>query len=132
MSNIYSSYILCWQGENIEIKHSYRATNNRRRNSKVFCMYGSVALRSPIPTFFDRRATDLQLTRTQLLCIVHMASKFSCFLSERAEFNIYIITITPNTNFPWTCLQKINWPYERFRPTLELHFEPKVLTYTRL
>ena len=38
-----------------------RATENRRRKSKVFCMYGTVALRSPIPTFSDRRARDLQL-----------------------------------------------------------------------
>ena len=28
-----------------------RATENRRRKSKVFCMYGTVALHSPIPTF---------------------------------------------------------------------------------
>ena len=34
-----------------EIKYSYHATKNRHRKSKVFCMYGIVALRSPIPTF---------------------------------------------------------------------------------
>ena len=32
-------------------KKSYRATKNRRRKSEVFRMYGTVALRSPIPTF---------------------------------------------------------------------------------
>ena len=30
---------------------SNRGTKNRRRKSKVFCMYGTVALLSPIPTF---------------------------------------------------------------------------------
>ena len=73
---------MCCQGENIEIKHSYRATiksccfhkfwilfqkdnshqyyfchicicntpsrNSSYRKSKVFCMYGTVALQSPI------------------------------------------------------------------------------------
>ena len=37
--------------ENIEINHSNRATKNRRRKSKVFFTYGTVALQSPIPTF---------------------------------------------------------------------------------
>ena len=32
-------------------------TKNRHRKSKVFCMYGTVALRSPVQTFYDRRAT---------------------------------------------------------------------------
>ena len=47
---------------------SNRATKNRRRKWKVFSMYGTVALRSPIPTFYDRRATDLQLRWCKTVC----------------------------------------------------------------
>ena len=56
----------CISDFEIQSKHlkkfkSNRAVKNRRRKSKVFCMYGTVALRSPIPTFLDRRTTVLQL-----------------------------------------------------------------------
>ena len=61
------SPILCISDFELQCKHlekfkSNCATKNRRRKSKVFCMYVTVDLRFPIPTFLDRRATDLQLT----------------------------------------------------------------------
>ena len=48
--------ILCMSDFELQRKHlekfkSNRATKNRRRKSEVFCMYGTVALQSPIPTF---------------------------------------------------------------------------------
>ena len=50
------------QCKHLEKFKSNRATKNPRRKSKVFSMYGTVALRSPIPTFKDCKATDLQLS----------------------------------------------------------------------
>ena len=44
--NIYSSYILADQ-----VKTLKPCDENRRRKWKVVYMYGTVALRSPIPTF---------------------------------------------------------------------------------
>ena len=39
-------------------------------------MGGTVALRSPIPTFYDRKATDLQLiSNTSILSLVQYISK---------------------------------------------------------
>ena len=39
------------QCKHLEKFKSNRATKNRRRKSKVFCMYGTVTLRPPIQTF---------------------------------------------------------------------------------
>ena len=55
------------QRKRLEKSKSNRATKNCRRKSKVFCVYGTVALRYPIPTFQDRRATDLQLKHAILV-----------------------------------------------------------------
>ena len=50
------SPILCISDFELQCKHlekfkSHRATKNRPRKSSVFCMYETVALRSPIPNF---------------------------------------------------------------------------------
>ena len=66
--------------KNIEIKHSYRETKDSRRKSKVFCMYGTVAFRSPIP-FLDRRATDLQLGLSKMNVLIFL---FPYHMSYRA------------------------------------------------
>ena len=65
------SLMLCISDFQLQCKHlekykSNRAKKNRFRKSKVFCMYGTVALRSPLPNFFDRSATDLQLDSNTL------------------------------------------------------------------
>ena len=60
------SAVLCISYFELQFKHlekfnSNRAKKNRRYKSKFFCMYGTVALWSPVATFYDRGATDLQL-----------------------------------------------------------------------
>ena len=49
---------------------------NRRRKSKVSCMYGPVAQQSPIPTFSDQRATVLQLGLIEIGLVIHFSKAY--------------------------------------------------------
>ena len=61
ISRISDFYIQC---KYLEKFKSNRATKNRRRKSKVFCMYGTVALRPYKVVMGDRRATVPYMQKT--------------------------------------------------------------------
>ena len=75
------SPILCISDFELQYKHlekfnSNRATKNRRCKSKFFCMYGTVALRSPIQIF---KTGELQFcSKLRYRCVTFWNILFSC------------------------------------------------------
>ena len=69
------SPILCISDFELQCKHlekfeSNRATKNRRRKSKGFCMYETVAIRSPIANFLRPESFSSAATLGNALCQV--------------------------------------------------------------